>query len=391
MVNPLFKPSIVPKAFTTEQVLLVNTAQSLPTAMATSLTALSSILNVSTSGNVSFGEQFTVQSFLVNPTPEATQQPPFLSPFEKSVISQVYDHLSTLPFQLKVTFSAIFGSCLVAGTLLNCVAVCAIKQSGQYRNNSTFLIMLLSANDAAKSLFNNVLYIIFLWFFQDISFQTGVLLKTVSHLFAYTSSMLVCAIGFDRYMRVVYTTCYSNVVTVRRYRAFLVVIYALVVVQTALNLVGPLWMGEGYGGLFTAPINVALLVMTAILYFDCIRRLRAYERESRKISAESQSLIYMAAVYVGLFGFFHLPPVVYTVCYKAVFVANGVSDRLVALLTCLVFLCINGNGITNAAVFLATNRRLRRPRGLEVISIPLRSFSVQSPRADARCKPGGSA
>ena len=273
---------------------------------------------------------------------------------------QVYDRLVVLNAEQKIIFTAVYTVCLVVGSLVNLVVAFAIRKTGQWQNQSTFLIMLLSINETMSSLFNNIMYIIFLWFFQQLDFKVGLIMKTTSHLFSYASSLLVCAIGFDHFVRVMYTNRYKTVFTTMRYRLFLTVTFGLAAIQTALNLIGPLFFGEGYGGMLTAPINSLLLVLTLILYFICIHILRSYTRENRTISMESRSLIKMAVTYMSLFAIFHTPPVAYSVCYKTLFIRYQLSDKLVGILTCIIFLCMNLNAIVNAFVFLLINKKARR-------------------------------
>ena len=311
-----------------------------------STSATSTMVNSTTTGSNVFGMLFTSNSAPTTTTSTTTLQ--------------VYDRLLMLNTDEKIIFTTIFALCLFVGCVVNLIVTFAIKKTEQWKNQSTFLIMLLSINEAMSSLFNNVMYIIFLWFFQHLDFKVGLILKTISHLFSYVSSMLVCAIGFDRFMRVLYTSRYKTVFTTTKYRLFLTVTFGLATIQTTLNLIGPLYFGEGYGGMLTAPINCLLFVMTLILYFICICRLKSYSRESRTISMENRSLIKMAVIYMSLFGISHTPPVVYSVCYKSVFIRYKLSDRFVGILTCIVFLCMNANTIVNAVVFMIINKKARK-------------------------------
>ena len=313
--------------------------------------SLTTIINV-------FG--LLISSHFLNLAPTTTTTTTTTTTATAMATFQVYDRLVVLDNEQKVIFTILFLMCLSVGCIVNLIVAFAIRKTGQWENQSTFLIMVLSINEAIASLFNNTVYIIFLWCFQQLDFKVGLMLKTTSHLFSYTSSMLVCAIGFDRFIRVIYISRYRTVFTASKYRFFLAVTFGLAAIQTALNLIGPLYYGEGYGGILTAPINSLMVVLTLVIYFICICLLKSYSRENRAISVESRSLIKMAVIYMALFGIFYIPPVVYTICYRIVFIRYQVSDRLVGIFTCIVFLCMNLNAIVNAFVFLVINKKARK-------------------------------
>ena len=79
-------------------------------------------------------------------------------------VFQIYDRMqTTIPDTGKIVFTVIFSLYMICGSCINFLVVYLINKTGQTSNQSTFLIKVLSLNEGFEALFNNAVYIIFLW------------------------------------------------------------------------------------------------------------------------------------------------------------------------------------------------------------------------------------
>ena len=294
----------------------------------------------------------------------------------------VFDAISFAKPSTRITLSCISGLVCFVTVYINSLVIYCIYKTKQWKNQSTFLVLIASVCDVFGSLTSDIWSAVYIIFVNEIQCEVKLLMYSISNTFIYGAAYCFCLISIDRFFRVKYLQSYPDVMTSLRFRIMILVYVCVTLLQGVLSWIGPNSNGAGgEGAKLTRPINVIIVTSTLVFYLVSVKILRNLNKQQNLITEATRRLTSMAAIYVTLYMIFYLPMLIYQIMLS--FIVEHLSKSQLGVLSFAVFNLPSIHGDCNGIFFLVINRPSKRLifKGLK----KLRNFFSRSTRVVPSC------
>ena len=264
----------------------------------------------------------------------------------------IFDNINLIENNIRCALLIAFmiGGCV--DILVNSLVIYLIKITKQWRNQSTFLILMVSILDVGTSLVNNTWMSMYILLNDQIKCSTKNILNGVSHLFVLATSYMFTIIALDRYFHILFLNDYATKFTPKRFKITLMLWACISGLQVFLGWFVP-YHGVSRKAVSVLPLNFLIFLTTVILFLVSIKRLKSFQSES--ISTNTKKLVTMTSIYLMFYFAFYIPIIIYQVFIRILVKDLGVRS----VITFAIYLITNANGVTNGIGFIMKNRESR--------------------------------
>ena len=227
----------------------------------------------------------------------------------------VFDAINFAKPATRFTLSCIFGLVCIVSVCINSLVVYSIYKTKQWKNQSTFLVLVASMCDVLSSLTSDIGSAVYIMLVNEIQCKVKLIMFAISNVFVCGAAYCFCLISIDRFFRVKYLQSYPDVMTPLRYRLMLLVYVCVTLFQGVLSWIGPNSNGTGgEAAKLTMPINAIIFTSTLIFYLVSVKVLRRLDKRQNLVMEEAtRRLTSMAAIYLTLYLIFYLPMIIYQI------------------------------------------------------------------------------
>ena len=268
-----------------------------------------------------------------------------------------FDAISFAKPSTRVILSCISVLICIVTVCINSLVIYCIYKTKQWKNQSTFLVLIASVCDVFGSLTSDIWSAVYIIFVNEIQCKVKLLMIVISRSFIYGAAYCFCLISIDRFFRVKYLQLYPDVMTSLRFRIMILVYVFVVFLQGVFSWIGPKIKKEEVD--LTRPINVIIFTSTLIFYLVSVKILRRFDKQQKLIMEGTRKLTSMAAIYITIYMVFYLPLIMYQIMYTS-FIVKNLSEAQLGVLSFTVFNLPSIHGDCNGIVFLVLNRPSKR-------------------------------
>ena len=191
----------------------------------------------------------------------------------------------------------------VLGVFANCLVIRAIVVLGQNQNQSIRILMYLSMVDILSAL-TSILRFIFAKFSHLVTCNVAGFMHIITIFSIYSSIYMFTVTAIDRYFKVHYLEDYELTFTPIRFQITLAWYALITLLQTTLSVYFSFTYFMGYGSSYTLLINIAVILLTSILYAKSTFQLRRYKRMNENLAENIQNIIKITQIYLYLFALY---------------------------------------------------------------------------------------
>ena len=265
----------------------------------------------------------------------------------------VFDKIQYASWTIRKQMVMVFIVLALLSILANGFAVFAILKTGQYRSQSTRLILFSNIGDILSTVFINFNYAIYMVYVTQLGCSVRIAIFVFSMCSLHLTSFLICLIGIDRYLRIRNLDTYQEFFTPRRYNCALIAVVALVILQSLLTWIDTIFYGPDSSAHFTLPINLLACFTLITSYVLSIIKLKSYAVSRQNLSNELKDLIYVASLYIFIFGLSYCIGFIYQLFINLMLMSF--TDSKLGVITFSMFFLRSICGITNAVLFIRKN------------------------------------
>ena len=278
-----------------------------------------------------------------------------------SLIPSICDLSTQVLWALRITYSCLALLSIIGNSLL----ICALKKTGQLTNLSLELIILMSTSDCINGITALFLTNILLWKEYDSLCHLKALTQFISNLFGSFSFTTVLLIAIDRYLHIKYLQRYPIIVTKRKGRSLLLLLFIL---QILIALVYSMPFLKTYRSIGKCAYTygaIIIIIAVIVLYYKTIktinRRVLSMHTPIMQNTLTHSKRIMNAALRISICTVLILTPyVIANILSEASIRYEGNISKKLIIFMWFTYLGSLANGICSCVIFVLQSRPIKR-------------------------------